>query len=379
MFVVPTIPPSVASNARLFVIARIAGRSVEELRGTIWAGKPLVFPGISEAVKAELVDLFKAYGIKWEMQSPADLAPKEEPVKLSADSPFRTFNPQAVKAGSLRGSTPLAMPESEPVEPPKPKPVLLRAPKKQLFPERFRLIQSGPISSAFGLVVGVGLFLFLPMFGYLFGLIRVPAERLHTAFAGWIAGAPPDSLPVMEVDYASRAAVGHASSFLVSIGILVFLGVIAFIGKRSSAWFWLIGSLACLHSAMSMGEEHQLTILVLGHGLELFFCALFFFRAFTGSQVHFLSERAMYAVFAWMLWLENLRFSWHMVQSHMEQFFTVKVIEGNVLDYLDFAVGSAMEVMSRVHFTLTAILPGVVLAMMMIMDIRSPKVLVRRA
>lgn len=371
---VPNIPAPMATNARLFVIARITGRNIDEMRTTIWAKKPLRFTFTDSNSFQKLVDLLASWGIRSQEES-AEQVPLEEPA-----SPPKGFAVPLTQ--NPFPEAPKEIPAEVSSEIPKPtlrtgKPVLLRS-RQPKGTKRFFLVTSARVSALFGLVMAIAIFLFFPVSGYILGFLGVPDQNVKDALAGWMAGALPSSIPALEVSYASPATGSHAIGFFTSVAILVVLAIVAFIFRKSSAWFWLAGCLLLFHSSMSLFGEHRLGLLYLAHTMELFFCTLFLFRAFSGTQVLFYSERAMYATAGWLLWLENLRFGWMLVQNgdRLKPPYSLESL--GFFDLVELGLAESLEILGTGLFTLNLAAPSIVLAIMIILELRRPQILIHR-
>lgn len=362
VLVVPSMPVPMATNARLFVIARISGRSIDEMRSTIWAHKPLRFEGLGAEPLRQLNTLFASWGIRTEME-------RVEDVKPMSSSPI-----EATTAPSLTLAKKERVPQAP--ETKQGKPVLLQS-KIRKGNKRFFLVKSAWVSGAFGLVMALAFFIFFPVSGYILGFISVPDQHLSDAMAGWIAGALPSTIPALDVNY-EAPQTSHALGFFISIGILGILAIIAFVFKKSSAWFWLFGSLLLFHSSISVFAEHRLALLYFGHAMEIFFCSLFLFRAFTGTQVIFYSERALYATAGWLLWLENLRFGWMLVQSGQQLKPSDPMGMMDTLATIEFGMMESLDTLGVALFTLNLAIPSIVLALMIAMELRRPQILIHR-
>lgn len=384
---VPNIPAPMATNARLFVIARLTGRNIDEMRTIIWAKKPLRFTMADSNAFQKLVDLLASWGIRTQEES-ADQVPSEEAVPPVQDvpqvkAPFQstvslTQNPFPEASKEV----PAEITPEISAETPKPtlrtgKPVLLRS-RQPKGTKRFFLVTSARVSALFGLVMAIAIFLFFPVSGYILGFLGVPDQNVTDALAGWIAGALPTSIPALEVTYASPTTGSHAIGFFTSVAILVVLAIIAFIFRKSSAWFWLAGSLLFFHSSISLFGAHRLGLLFLAHTVELFFCTLFLFRAFSGTQVLFYSERAMYATAGWLLWLENLRFGWMLVQNgeRLKPPYSLETL--GFFDLVELGLAESLELLGTGLFTLNLAAPSIVLAIMIILELRRPQILIHR-
>lgn len=332
------------------------------MRSTIWAHKPLRFEGLGAESVRQLNTLFASWGIRTEMERGEDTKPlSSSPIEVSPAGPPTLAKkepvPQApeVKLG---------------------KPVLLQS-KTRKGNKRFFLVKSAWVSGAFGLVMALAIFIFFPVSGYILGFISVPDQHLSDAMAGWMAGALPSTIPALNVNYeAPRSA--DALGFLISIGILGILAILAFVFKKSSAWFWLFGSLLLFHSSISFLPEHRLALLYFGHIMEIFFCSLFVFRAFTGTQVLFYSERALYATVGWLLWLENLRFGWMLVQSGDKLKPSDPVGVMDTLATIEFGMVESLDILGVALFTLNLAIPSIILALMIAMELRRPQILIHR-
>lgn len=140
-------------------------------------------------------------------------------------------------------------------------------------------------------------------------VLSVPGMRgLHSAImtvfhefghtlADWFFGFP--ALPAFDLRYGGGVTTAMPqSSALLAVAYVILLGLAWTLAEnprgRVLAGALLVGYAATAHSTWC-----RAVISAAGHGGELVFAAIFFFRSVTGESVAFEAERTVYAAIAW--------------------------------------------------------------------------------
>lgn len=166
------------------------------------------------------------------------------------------------------------------------------------------------------LALGLGLAVLtyvLPFTRFLLGyLVTLVHELGHTA-VGWIFGYP--SIPAFDFFYGGGMSLhGGRSAFL----MLIVYALMA------AAFYWLrsfpklqgvVGGFAVLYSVVAFTGLHDLVLTAMGHGAELLFAAIFFYRAMTGFACRLEVERPLYAMLGWFIEIHAVVFAGGLVVS----------------------------------------------------------------
>jgi len=210
-------------------------------------------------------------------------------------------------------------------------------------------------------IIAFILFMWFPFIEYLFAFIRVPVHEFGHALAGWFYGYP--SIPAFDFEYGGGVTVynDRSTSIAWSVGIVI-LGAAALLRKQF-AWVILCAVLFVFLLATGLTETHEMVMSYMGHGTELIFAGIFFYRAFAGSAIKVAAERPLYAFIAWLIWLENLRFAWKLIQDAAERVMYEEAKGGG--HWMDFSQIAEVYLhipladVAKFHFMVTLCVPAV--------------------
>ncbi|MCP4038847.1 MAG: hypothetical protein GY733_18035 [bacterium] len=145
----------------------------------------------------------------------------------------------------------------------------------------------------------------LPFLQLLIQYMVVLVHELGHAAAGWLFGYP--SIPAFDFMYGGGVTSHTDRSVLVVLGVLALAGY-ALWQLRSHRRPLIAGLvLLAMYLLLIMWGGDEPVIVAMGHGAELLFAGLFFYRALTGSGCHLEAERPLYAWLAWhIVWFDLL-------------------------------------------------------------------------
>ncbi len=179
-----------------------------------------------------------------------------------------------------------------------------------------RLQPAGLRAAALGLGLAI-LTQVWPLLQMLIQYLVVLVHEIGHAAAGWLFGFP--SLPAFDFLYGG-GVTSHGSRWWLLVGGVI--AGLAWAGWQLRARPWprlaLAGAGASYVLLLSTGGDAAL-ILMMGHGAELLFAALFLFRALTGSGCQLAAERPLYAWIGLHIVLFDLRFAHGLITSAAER------------------------------------------------------------
>jgi hypothetical protein len=172
------------------------------------------------------------------------------------------------------------------------------------------------------LVLAVGLFLAFAAVSinwltYIFGLFTTMVHELgHTAF-GWLFGYP--SVPSFDFLYGGGVTLQRSRIWLlVAVVVSLFVWYI-FKFRHRHILAAVLAATLMLYLAAALTQAHQGLILAMGHGSELLFAGVFFYRAIrSGTAAESWSRvwsRLTYAFISAFIIFDNIRFSYLLVFS----------------------------------------------------------------
>lgn len=167
-------------------------------------------------------------------------------------------------------------------------------------------------SLAAGLVLAVIVLCFPTMVVVLRPLITLIHEIGHAVVA-WIFGYP--SIPKFDFRYGGGLTSQFERSAVVVGAVYVLLAWGLFACRRKTcAWVTMLVIIG-VYTTMAFTNIEQVLVLYMGHGTELVFAGLCFYRALSGRTLVNESERPAYAFVAFFLNLHAFRFAWGLISN----------------------------------------------------------------
>ena len=152
----------------------------------------------------------------------------------------------------------------------------------------------------------------LPLLQYVgWFLASLVHETGHCAVA-WLFGLP--AYPAIRLD--GHAAAMHSEQRLALV-LLVWglLAVIAWWVRARPRARLVAGGAVALYPCLAFTHAHELLHLLAGHGGELAFAGIFFYRALSGGFTESVAERITYAACAWYLLGRNIALDFGLMTS----------------------------------------------------------------
>ena len=153
-----------------------------------------------------------------------------------------------------------------------------------------------------------------PFLYTLSNMMTTLVHELGHAFAGWGFGIP--SVPAFDFTYGGGVTIHQDSSPLVLALIYAALAYLLFLYRRNPRALALIGMIGGAQIAlMATGLSEPITI-AMGHGFELLFAGIFFYRALSGFACVHGAERPLYGFLGFLITFDNMRFAYRLIHSH---------------------------------------------------------------
>ena len=153
-----------------------------------------------------------------------------------------------------------------------------------------------------------------PFLYTLSNMMKTLVHELGHTFAGWGFGIP--SVPAFDFTYGGGVTIHQDSSLFVLTLIYAALAYLLFLYRRNARALVLIGAIGCAHIAsMVTGFDEPITI-AMGHGFELLFAGIFFYRALSGFACVHAVERPLYGFLGFLITFDNMRFAYRLIYSH---------------------------------------------------------------
>ena len=209
------------------------------------------------------------------------------------------------------------------------------------------------------LLIGAGLAVFVlafPFLRFVFSYMTILVHELGHAVFAWLFGYP--AIPSFDFYYGG-GFTSYETRKILLLG-LVFSGWIAalYVYRNHRPGLVAIGSLAGLYALFALTPLHEQLIGFMGHGTELVFAGIFFYRALSGSAVKVPVERPLYAFLAFFIVAGDARFALGLVRSPLERQLYADAKGGG--DWMDFSLlargfGLELTTVAGLFFLLTLI------------------------
>ena len=175
-------------------------------------------------------------------------------------------------------------------------------------PTTFMPAVTAPVGPNPWVVMGIGALLapalgVLPVLQYVgWFLASLVHETGHCVMA-WFFGLP--AYPAIRLD--GHAAAMHSEQKITLVAFVwALIGWIAWHVRDRRRARWIAAAAFGIYPLLAFSEGHELLHLLAGHGAELAFAGIFFYRALSGGFTESIPERITYAACAWYLLGRNV-------------------------------------------------------------------------
>jgi hypothetical protein len=129
------------------------------------------------------------------------------------------------------------------------------------------------------------------------------------------------SIPAFNFTYGGGVAIMDLDHRLVPLIVVVYLGFgwVIWVNRRRRAAVAILGCLVAAYTLSALTPIHRILILWMGHGTELVFAGICFYRAISGSSIVNAAERPAYAMLGTFLTLNAALFAWKLLTDPVER------------------------------------------------------------
>lgn len=172
-----------------------------------------------------------------------------------------------------------------------------------------------------------------PLINHIFMTFTTLVHEMGHAIFGWLFAYP--SLPAFDLRYGGGVTMAMTRS--TSLLILVYLGFFALmvLYRRNPLTLLILASLIVLHAILSYTGGHDVVILFMGHGTELFIAMVFIYRALSSAAVVHAVERPLYGLIGFFIFFTDTAFGYRLYSSHFERHFYERAKGGG--HWMDFS------------------------------------------
>ncbi len=189
----------------------------------------------------------------------------------------------------------------------------------QLTTDRFEVLdrRGSAQQPLVSLLIGAALALWTlnsPFLYTMSNMMKTLVHELGHAIAGWGFGVP--SVPAFDFTYGGGVTLHQDPSPIVLFLIYAAFAYLLFVYRRKPLALAIIATIAAAHAlSLATGLDEPITI-AMGHGFELLFAGIFFYRAMSGFACVHGAERPLYAFLGFLITFDNMRFAYRLIYSH---------------------------------------------------------------
>jgi hypothetical protein len=192
------------------------------------------------------------------------------------------------------------------------------------------LTKEAIVSLIVGLGLAIGVHLLPKVSYFLMPIITLVHETGHCAI-GWIFGFP--GIPTFDFNYGGGLTRIFERNSLFCIVIYLLFAIWLFDSRKKPRALIAIAVILIVYSLVSFSNSSQVLILFMGHGTELLFATICFYRALTGNSIVHSLERPLYACIGFFINIQDVRFSWGLLtDSDMRALYDEGKGEGVVMN-----------------------------------------------
>ncbi len=153
-----------------------------------------------------------------------------------------------------------------------------------------------------------------PTLYMLSNMMKTLVHELGHAIAGWGFGIP--SVPAFDFSYGGGVTIHRDPSALVLTLVYAAFAYLLFLYRRKPRALIAIVALAAVHAASLATGLDEPIVIAMGHGFELVFAGIFFYRALSGFACVRGIERPLYAFLGFLITFDNVRFAYRLIHSY---------------------------------------------------------------
>jgi hypothetical protein len=147
----------------------------------------------------------------------------------------------------------------------------------------------------------------VPFLRFIMSYLIILVHELGHALAGWVFGYP--SIPAFDFRYGG--GVTSHDQRQIAIVVLVLAGIAwgLYHYRNHRPAFIAVAITLVVYGIVAFSPLHSLLMTFMGHGTELIFAGIFFYRALSGSAVKIPVERPLYAFLGFFITISGIWFA----------------------------------------------------------------------
>jgi hypothetical protein len=166
--------------------------------------------------------------------------------------------------------------------------------------------------------LGIGLvtasvILFVPFLSFVFRYLITLVHEIGHAIWGWLFGYP--SIPAFDFTYGGGITMHQDRRMIIVIIVYVLFAWLFYLYRKNHLSLLVLFVIVTLYTISAFTSFHSIVILFMGHGTELIFGAIFFYRALSGSSIIIDAERPLYGFLGFFIFFSDIGFAHRLITS----------------------------------------------------------------
>ena len=167
-------------------------------------------------------------------------------------------------------------------------------------------------SLGIGLVTAI-VILFIPFLSFVFRYLITLVHEIGHAIWGWFFGYP--SIPAFDFTYGGGITMHQDRRMIIVIIVYVLFAWLFYLYRKNHLSLVVLLVIVALYTISAFTSFHSIVILFMGHGTELIFGAIFFYRALSGSSIIIDAERPLYGFLGFFVFFSDIGFAHRLITS----------------------------------------------------------------
>jgi hypothetical protein len=167
-------------------------------------------------------------------------------------------------------------------------------------------------SLGIGLVTAV-VILFVPFLSFVFRYLITLVHEIGHAIWGWFFGYP--SIPAFDFTYGGGITMHQDRRIIIVIIVYLLFAWLFYLYRKNHFSLVVLFFIVTLYTLSAFTSFHSIVILFMGHGTELIFGAIFFYRALSGSSIIIDAERPLYGFLGFFIFFSDIGFAHRLITS----------------------------------------------------------------
>lgn len=167
-------------------------------------------------------------------------------------------------------------------------------------------------SLGIGLVTAI-VILFIPFLSFVFRYLITLVHEIGHAIWGWLFGYP--SIPAFDFTYGGGITMHQDRRMIIVIIVYGLFAWLFYLYRKNHLSLVVLLVIVALYTISAFTPFHSIIILFMGHGTELIFGVIFFYRALSGSSIIIDAERPLYGFLGFFVFFSDIGFAYRLITS----------------------------------------------------------------